>query len=94
MTTENPYMTLLPVVTFVEGGVHVMRFPEDEFPGSMKLEPVRILRVETGHVLITRLGDRRTWMSKEDATRRCYDALEVMKNMGWTPQSIPKVVGP
>ncbi len=24
-------MTLLPAITFVEGGVHVMRFPEDEF---------------------------------------------------------------
>ena len=94
MTSENPYVNLLPTYDFVEGGVHVMRFPEDEFPGSMKLEPVRILRVETGHVLLTRLGDHRTWMSKEDAARRCYDALEVMKNMGWTPQSIPKGVGP
>ncbi len=94
MTRENPYANLLPVTVFVEGGVHVMRFPEDEFPESMKLEPVKVLRVETGHVLVTRLGDRRAWMGKDDAARRCYDALEVMKNMGGTPQSIPKKVGP
>lgn len=76
------FTSLLPTYTFVEGGVHVMRFPEDEFPESMVLEPVRILRVEIGHILLKRLDDRRTWMSKEDAARRCYDALEVMKNMG------------
>ena len=94
MTRENPYVNLLPVTVFVEGGVHVMRFPENETSGNRTLEPVKVLRVETGHVLIARLGDRRVWMGKDDAARRCYDALEIMKNMGWTPQSIPKKVGP
>lgn len=80
--TYRQFTALLPTYTFVEGGVHVMRFPENETSGNRTLEPVKVLRVETGHVLITRLGDRRVWMSKEDAARRCYDALEVMKNMG------------
>lgn len=81
---------LLPTIRFVKGDVHMMRFPENEVPHEISLDTVRVLQVETGHVLIWHGEDSRTWMSKEEAVRRCYDALKVLTAMPWNLQSIPK----
>jgi hypothetical protein len=81
---------LLPTIRFEKGGVHMMRFPENEVPHELSLEAVRILQVETGHVLIWHGRDTRTWMSKEDAVRRCYDALRILSAMPSYLQIIPK----
>lgn len=99
MKTSNTYpaqtiaaeqTALLPTIRFEKGGVHMMRFPENEVPHELSLEAVRILQVETGHVLIWHGRDTRTWMSKEDAVRRCYDALRILSAMPSNLQSIPK----
>lgn len=81
---------LLPTVRFEKGGVHMMRFPERDTVDDAVMEAVRVLRVETGHVLILHGRDTRTWMSKEEAVRRCYDALKILTAMPSHFQSTPK----
>lgn len=82
--------SLLPTIRFEKGGVHMMRFPEAELPDTISMEAVRVLRVETGHVLVLHGRDARTWMSKEEAARRCYDALKLLTAMPSHLQSTPK----
>lgn len=82
--------SLLPAIRFEKGGVHMMRFPERDIVDDAVMEAVRVLRVETGHVLILHGRDTRTWMSKEEAARRCYDALKLLTAMPSHLQSTPK----
>lgn len=82
--------SLLPAIRFERGSVHMMRFPERDTVDDAVMEAVRVLRVETGHVLILHGRDTRTWMSKEEAARRCYDASKVLLDMAWNLQSILK----
>lgn len=83
----------LEELVYEPGDLCFLRFRESEgAPDIRLLKAARIMRVETGHVLLN-LGDRRVWMEKGEALRRYYDAVyEVSLVRGLNFQSIPKKV--
>ncbi len=65
---------LLKRPSFKENDVLLVRFPEREVKDCVVVAACRVMRVETGHVLLEVDDGKRVWMSKEDVTYQNHAA--------------------
>lgn len=83
----------LEELVYEPGDLCFLRFRESEgAPDIRLLKAARIMRVETGHVLVNLGDNERRWFDKADFARRYYEAMFSIRcgPAGFNPMSVPR----